>query len=237
MNIKIEKEQEKSIGVYVIKNIVTNKLYIGSTISGFRKRILEHIYELLKNKHHSNYLQNSFNKYGIENFEFSILEECTRESIIEREQYYLDKYKTYIRKYGYNILEKAYNSQGYRHTEETLRLLSEISSSREPNLKSIEAMRVANLGSKKDITHSLLMSKLHSKKVVQLDLKGVFVREWDSMTKAVESFGLHRSNSSNISKCCSGKCKSFLGSMWVKKEDYNKDTIYKYQPKFNGKTI
>lgn len=148
MKITIEKNQEKKSGVYVITNTINNKVYIGSTISGFKKRIKEHLYELIKNRHHSDHLQKAYNKYGGDSFEFSILEICHKESIIEREQFYLDKYKSYQRKNGYNILEKAYNSQGYKHTEETLKLIGEISKKRGVNPVSIEAMRQANLGSK-----------------------------------------------------------------------------------------
>ena len=237
MKITIEKNQEKKSGVYVITNTINNKVYIGSTISGFKKRIKEHLYELIKNRHHSDHLQKAYNKYGGDSFEFSVLEICDKEIIIEREQFYLDKYKSYQRKNGYNILEKAYNSQGYKHTEETLKLIGEISKKRGVNPISIEAMRQANLGSKKDGAHSLLMSKIHSKKVIQLDLQGNFVKEWDSMTQAVHSFGLHRTNTSNISKCCNGKCKSYLGFMWVRKDDYKEDQVYSYNPKFNGKII
>ena len=57
MNIVISKNQEKKSGVYIIKNTLNGKVYIGSTISGFKKRIKEHIYELIKNKHHSNHLK------------------------------------------------------------------------------------------------------------------------------------------------------------------------------------
>ena len=237
MKITTEKNQEKKSGVYVITNTINNKVYIGSTISGFKKRIKEHLYELIKNRHHSDHLQKAYNKYGGDSFEFSVLEICDKEIIIVREQFYLDKYKSYQRKNGYNILEKAYNSQGYKHTEETLKLIGEISKKRGVNPISIEAKRQANLGSKKDEAHSLLMSKIHSKKVIQLDLQGNFVKEWDSMTQAVHSFGLHRTNTSNISKCCNGKCKSYLGFMWVRKDDYKEDQVYSYNPKFNGKII
>ena len=54
-------------------------------------------------------------KYGYSNFKFEILEYCKPENLIEREQYYLDKFKP-----EYNILKTAGSCLGYRHTKETL---------------------------------------------------------------------------------------------------------------------
>lgn len=66
-------------GVYIIKNIVNNKIYIGSTFSskGVCNRIKEHLRKLKANTHVNQYLQNSFNKYLEHNFYVSILEDCT----------------------------------------------------------------------------------------------------------------------------------------------------------------
>ena len=44
-----------------------------------------------------------------------ILEYCDRSIVINREQYYLDKYEP-----EYNILTKAVSSLGFRHYEQTL---------------------------------------------------------------------------------------------------------------------
>lgn len=44
-----------------------------------------------------------------------ILEYCDRSIVINREQYYLDKYEP-----EYNILTKAGSSLGFRHYEQTL---------------------------------------------------------------------------------------------------------------------
>jgi ferredoxin-fold anticodon binding domain-containing protein len=44
-----------------------------------------------------------------------ILEYCDRSIVINREQYYLDKYEP-----EYNILTKAGSSLGFKHSEQTL---------------------------------------------------------------------------------------------------------------------
>lgn len=65
--------KENSV-IYGIKNIITNKWYIGSCTS-LRDRIHRHWYHLIHNSHHSIKLQRSFNNYGIDNFEIIVLRE------------------------------------------------------------------------------------------------------------------------------------------------------------------
>jgi hypothetical protein len=54
-------------GVYCIKNTITNKVYIGSSLN-IKSRLKTHIFSLKNNKHHSLKLQRSYNKYGKDNF-------------------------------------------------------------------------------------------------------------------------------------------------------------------------
>ena len=49
------------------------KKYIGKTMVGFKVRKYRHIRELRLNTHVNNHLQNAWNKYGEENFDFSIV--------------------------------------------------------------------------------------------------------------------------------------------------------------------
>ena len=99
--------------VYQIRNIINNKIYIGSTIN-LKSRINEHKNDLKKNIHSNQYLQNAWNKYGQQSFVFEIL-------IIEEndwkglEQYYIDLLKP-----DYNIAKNVFASfLGRQHTEET----------------------------------------------------------------------------------------------------------------------
>lgn len=83
----------KSKGIYEIKNNITQKVYIGSTTTTFNKRFNQHLHLLRKNKHHCNYLQNAWNKYGENSFTFNILEKMNNssmEDIIAMEQIYID---------------------------------------------------------------------------------------------------------------------------------------------------
>jgi hypothetical protein len=70
----------------------------------------------------------------------------------------------------------------------------------------------------KDEWFDLGLDKLdeHSKKVTQYDLKGNFIRDFDSIKEALESLD---SKHVNISSCCSGLSKSAGGFIWRYKGD------------------
>lgn len=70
------------------------------------------------------------------------------------------------------------------------------------------------------------ISKAHSvresvrRSVVQLDLDGNYVNEYDAVVDASRAIG---SKASLISACCKGKAKTAYGFKWVYKEDYYKE--------------
>jgi hypothetical protein len=120
---KIIREQDKHLlketGVYQIKNKENKKVYIGSTSTNFSKRLSSHIGELINNKHHSKHLQNCFNQNpNFDYFEISILEVCRPEDCIKYEQIYLDLYKPYDDKFGYNISPTAKSCLGIKKSKE-----------------------------------------------------------------------------------------------------------------------
>ncbi len=62
------------IGIYLIKCKPNDKNYIGQSLN-IKHRINEHKSNLRKNRHSNCHLQNAFNKYGEEQFEFKVLYE------------------------------------------------------------------------------------------------------------------------------------------------------------------
>lgn len=108
-------------GIYQIVNKINNKRYIGGTLD-LRERLANHISELRNNRHHSIYLQRAFNKYGINNFYFEILELCDSNwDIIEKlEQKYFEKYKENFTQNTYNILNISNRGFSKKHSEETI---------------------------------------------------------------------------------------------------------------------
>lgn len=82
---------ENKYGVYQIVCKTTEHRYIGSTTGSFKYRWIDHKSLLRAGTHHSQHLQNAWNKYGEEDFLFLILDVMEdKEKCLEREQYYFD---------------------------------------------------------------------------------------------------------------------------------------------------
>ncbi len=96
-------KEAESIFIYKIKNLVNNKIYIGSTTDPERRK-KEHFGSATWNVQSYNYpLQKAIRKYGKENFIFSIVEKCDIESCPERERYYIEYYNSLTNSgWGYN---------------------------------------------------------------------------------------------------------------------------------------
>lgn len=88
----------KKCGIYCIENKINGKKYIGQSID-ISRRWTEHRQKSRFDK--GTILYNSFKKYGVENFNFYIIEECKEEELNNREIYWISYYDTF--KHGYNM--------------------------------------------------------------------------------------------------------------------------------------
>jgi group I intron endonuclease len=102
--MKANKEHKKC-GIYCIRNIVNNKVYIGKS-KNIYQRIIQHKHLLkIKSKDENEYLINSYHKYGDENFEYFVLEflENDEKLVAERELYWIKIYNSLNPTKGYNL--------------------------------------------------------------------------------------------------------------------------------------
>lgn len=104
-------------GIYVIENTINGKKYVGQSIS-LERRIRENHDECLA-------LYGAICKYGIENFQINIIEECHELELNEREIYYIELLESHVTKNGYNITFGGSGVMRNRnHSQETKEKLS-----------------------------------------------------------------------------------------------------------------
>lgn len=167
-------------GIYKIRNLQNNKIYIGSS-NNIKRRWQKHKALLRYGKHPNSHLQSSWNKYGESLFEFSIVELCGVENLLNREQYYID------------ILSPEYNQTAIagkiEMTDERKKVLSNAT------LKAYAEGRLVKT----------------VKAVYQYDLKGNYLNEFPSVTKASQSLHIPISN---ISSAAKQKCNIAGGFVW-----------------------
>lgn len=226
--IQFNKSNYYMPGIYQIRNLINGKVYVGSSlVLGRRKKA--NLSTLRRRIHNSIYLQNSWNKYGEENFVFEIIEIIDNvDLILIREQYYLDFLKSYNKKIGYNICEKAGNISGFKHSEDTKKIISEKLTGIKRNADTIERSRIAQIGKK----YSEEINKKKGRKgelcgrfgkgkpVNQYNLDGKFIREWRSGGEIERILGFAQDG---ISQCCNKKStrklKTFKGFIWKFKDE------------------
>jgi group I intron endonuclease len=88
------------------------------------RRYFNHSY-LSSTKRGASLICKALLKYGYAGFRLEILEYCPTSIVLDREQFYLDKLNP-----EYNILKIAGSNLGYKHSEPSLKLMSNASKSR-----------------------------------------------------------------------------------------------------------
>lgn len=102
--------------IYKVTNRINGKMYIG-----------QHRYDgagLDKSYKGSGILLwKAYDKYGIENFDMELVEECPEEDLNPLEQLYIEHYNT-LKPNGYNLTEGGGGCSGFKKSEETLEKIS-----------------------------------------------------------------------------------------------------------------
>lgn len=110
------------IGIYSYKNKINGKRYIGQSINITRRKYM-HEYNATHNKttEYNSQFHKALRKYGYDNFDFEILEECSKEELNEREIYWIKYYSSY--KNGYNATPGGENGTSQKHEKNGRALL------------------------------------------------------------------------------------------------------------------
>lgn len=120
--MKINKENCNFPGIYVIKNLINNKIYVGKSKNCY-KRLKQHLSQIKINSLDENYhLINDFKKYGEDNFDYYIVEKIEESDplvienlLYEKELYWMKELNSLNREFGYNL---RWDSQGKCYVSE-----------------------------------------------------------------------------------------------------------------------
>ena len=182
--------------VYGIKNIITNKVYIGAT-KHLQLRLLKHFNELFHNRHRTKKLQEDFNKYGFDSFKIIVYYSGSDINLLEEEK----------QKQISIGIDNLYNEKisGYWIKEEYRKQLANVSKD-----------------SHKTKEYRQKMSKLKTNRIAQYTLSMVRIKEWDSAVQICEELGYTRSV---ILSCCNGNKPHAYGFNWRYIDD-NGNLVY-----------
>ena len=207
-------------GIYCIVNKANEKKYIGSSKSVYYRWKGQHRCNLRRGVHKNIHLQNAWNKYGEHNFEFLILEECPIISLKEREEYWMETYKSYQREFGYN--SSRLSNGNHIMSEEAKSKMKQVWQNPDYKLKRAIIMKetwknkseeirckmrkkwtdpevrkkhvLSEAGRKKILEANKEYYLATTRAVTQFDLNGRFVKQWISPKEAIRVFGPHVSS-------------------------------------------
>ena len=94
------------IGIYQVKNKLNGKIYIGQSVNIKNRWNAHRNKPFNKNSNQYNsYFYRAIREDGLENFEFSILEECSKDLLDEKEKEWISKTKSNDNNFGYNMTD------------------------------------------------------------------------------------------------------------------------------------
>ena len=109
-------------GIYKIINIITKDFYIGSS-KNVKQRWINHKCPSTWKRHSNNPMYLDMQTYGVDEFDFQILEEVEIEQLKEKEQQFIEKMHPTYNSYNAKGLDvDKYDNQLCRYNSETLTL-------------------------------------------------------------------------------------------------------------------
>lgn len=101
MEFSDKEKYSNTSGIYYIKNLINDMIYVGQTCQPFKKRYWLHCWNLRKNQHSNTNLQEEYNKFGEKSFEFGVLEIVKDNNLLDaKEQEYISFYKKQNKSYN-----------------------------------------------------------------------------------------------------------------------------------------
>jgi group I intron endonuclease len=145
--------------IYIFKNIINGKCYVGKTSRSLKRRLIEHKTNS-KKENPTSLLYKALQKYSWESFDICILEKNINiDKLDDREIFYIKQYNSYFENNGYNL---TLGGDGGRMTTESI--LRGIETKRKNGtinhtIESIQKISKTMTGVKKTKTHRENISK------------------------------------------------------------------------------
>lgn len=205
----------KTYKIYTLNHPITNEIrYVGQTLYELKIRLRKHLVSKDKS-YRTNWIQ-SLLKQDLKPKINLILDNLTKEESNYYEQYYIKKYK----ENGIdlvNLTNGGEGSYGYRHTEETKKLLSNIrKQQKEQNILKFNLInkKISKTKTPKidiDVYSTNVINQKGRRNIKQFTLDGVLVKEFISLREIERELGYFRAN---ITPCLKGEFKQAYNFIW-----------------------
>lgn len=205
--------------IYCISNDINDKVYIGKTLSSLENRFQEHCKDSVKERCEKRPLYNAMNKYGIEHFSISLVEEVPIEELDSKEQYWIAQYNSYS--FGYNATvggdgKQLYDYRLFVEDYNNGMLIKDIADKHCCDTHTVtDALKLYGIDTKKNN----LDRQKHL--VHQYDKTGNYIQSFESYRAAArylidsgESAGKVTSIATNIGRVIKGERKTAEGYVW-----------------------
>ena len=206
--------KEKTCGIYCIENLVNHKKYIGQSVN-IDKRWYAHRRTLNLNIHDNCFLQRAWNKYGENNFRFYIVKKCNIEQLDELEKYYIKMFNAFNNDYGYNMSEGGEGTFGYKHSEDTKKLISQIQIGKKLSEHHKEKLRQVwkdkiNSGYTPKVSHLLELNKETQKPIDCYNINdGTYICSFDGIHIASKELNVEATNICKVLSCEYKHCNNY----------------------------
>lgn len=204
--------------IYKITNIINNKLYIGKTVNTIEKRFNQHKNESKTERAKNRPLYRAINKYGIENFEIEIIEECNYDILNEREIYWINYYDTYNNGYNATLGGDGTIIIDYKKVLDMWNKNNNITVKQIAEFMGHDIGVISRILKEHNITKEEIIKRgqdSYSYKVAQLDKDTEeIIAIYDSQQKAAVALGKTPTCGANIGRVCNGQRPTAYGYKW-----------------------
>lgn len=158
------------MGIYGIFNTVNGKVLVGSSVH-LKTRWKQHRNDAQKGVHTNPHFQAAWNKYGMDAFEFRVLEIIGNQNMVAREDYWINYHHSLDGRFGYNLQNASQtiitdacranhskSQKGIRKTPAWRKKIGEAQKWRTMDAAHREHLRVLNTGKKQSEASSIKKS-------------------------------------------------------------------------------